>query len=445
MTELMARVVTAVVAAGILTGCAVRQPVTPNLTQDQVRTRTGQDVRPLDQKPDGSLPPGVDLTGGVTEEAAVAVALWNNGQLAADLAALGLARANLLEAGLLRNPSLQLLFPVGAKPFELALTYPLEQFWQRPRRVAAARAQWEQVAQGLVQNGLNTARDARQAHAALLQAGQRVRIARESSDLQSGIAKITQARLRAGDIGGAEAAVSQVDAAKAAEQLKTYEHDVAIAGERLRFVMGLPAGSRLQASPSTLPPSSLPAVDELREKAWADRPDLRAIEMSINAAAQRAKWEKSRLYALGAILSSKESSANGILTGPGVTADIPVFRTTAGAVARADAEVEQAARQYIAQRQRVDLEVSQSRETLVQAQESLAEWRGRVLPPLAVAVDAAKRSYEAGDVSYLFVLETTRQMADARLREADLEAMVRHARAELDRSVGTRLMQGSKP
>jgi len=41
-------------------------------------------------------------------------------------------------------------------------------------------------------------------------------------------------------------------------------------------------------------------------------------------------------------------------------------------------------------------------------------------------------------VSYLFVLENTRGLLDAQLRVSDLEAAVRRAQAQLERSVGTR-------
>jgi cobalt-zinc-cadmium efflux system outer membrane protein len=350
-----------------------------------------------------------------------------------------LAQADLLDAGLLRNPNIQLLLPTTTKPFELFGQFAVEQFWQRPRRISAAKKQWDQVAQALLQNGLNTVRDTRQAHAALLQAQVRSRIAAESADLRQQIAKITQARLRAGDVSALDARASEADAADAIEQLHRLEHDVEIARQRLRFVAGLSPGPALRAMASPLNQSAPPPEDALREQAWSSRPDLRALEIGIAAAAERGRWERSRLLTLGALLSSKRFLNNDILTGPGLSFDIPIFRSNAGGVARADAQVEQATRQYLAQRQRVDLEVSESRAALLQALDSLRDWRERVLPPAAAAVEGSKSALEAGDASNLFVLEMTRQYVDAQLREADQEAAVRRSWAELERSVGTRI------
>ena len=163
------------------------------------------------------------------------------------------------------------------------------------------------------------------------------------------------------------------------------------------------------------------------------------------AAGARAKWERSRLVALGLLLSSKEVGTSGVRTGPGVAVDVPIFQSNQGGVARADAEVEQAALQYLALRQRIDLEVSEARASLVQALDSLAAWHDRIVPAAKDLAERAKRSYEAGDVSYLTVLEQARQSVDAVLRDVDLQAAARTAAADLDRSVGARAARGQQP
>lgn len=424
-----------------LCGCAVREPKLAPVLPSEIQRRTGNAIRPPEDRVKGDLPPGVDLADGLSEDEAVAVALWNNAALNADLSALGIARADLIDAGLLRNPSFQLLLPAGRKPFELFGQFALEQIWQRPRRVAAAQKQWDQTAQGLVQNGLNTARDARQFHAAAIQSEERVRIARQSAELRERISSITQSRLQAGDISRLEARAAESDAATAIEQLHRFEQDIEIARIRLRVAMGLPPGTPIRPVTTALANQPPAAEENLREEAWASRPDLRALEIGIAAAAARSRWERSRLYTLGALLSSKKFLNNDTLTGPGVSFDLPIFHSNAGVVARADAQVEQATRLYLAQRQRVDLEVSESRTTLIQALNSWRDWRERVLPPATAAVEESRRAFEKGDASQLFVFETTRLLVDAQLRLVDQEATVRRSWAELDRSVGRKVSQ----
>lgn len=116
-------------------GCATHlPPETPsNLAQ-----RTGVPERPPDAE-GTAIPPGVVVDDGLTQEEAVAIALWNNPDFQLQLADLGFARADLLEAGLLQNPVLSLLFPLGPKQLEFTLKWPIEVLWERPRRVASAR------------------------------------------------------------------------------------------------------------------------------------------------------------------------------------------------------------------------------------------------------------------------------------------------------------------
>jgi cobalt-zinc-cadmium efflux system outer membrane protein len=77
---------------------------------------------------------------------------------------------------------------------------------------------------------------------------------------------------------------------------------------------------------------------------------------------------------------------------------------------------------------------------LTQARESSDLWRARLLPPLEDDIRSASRAYKAGDASYLFVLETTRRLTDARLREIELQAASARAFIALERSVGRRLI-----
>jgi cobalt-zinc-cadmium efflux system outer membrane protein len=58
---------------------------------------------------------------------------------------------------------------------------------------------------------------------------------------------------------------------------------------------------------------------------------------------------------------------------------------------------------------------------------------------LAASVRDAENAYAAGNVTYLYVLESQRRQLDARLKSAQAAADLRRARAELERSVGHRL------
>jgi cobalt-zinc-cadmium efflux system outer membrane protein len=427
------------VGMAVMWGCASRRVATNTGTAEGILSRTGKSVQPRTAETKSSLPPNLSADQPLSSDDAVGIAIWNNPQLRADLATLGLAETDLIDAGLLRNPRLDMLVPVGAKPFELLFNLPIEAFWQRPRRVAAAQQALDQLAQSLIQNGLNAARDARLAHADLVQANARLEVGRQSAELRQRVVQLTEARLRAGDISELETITSRTESGFAREQLARFEHDVQLGLERLRVALGLAAErTALRVTVSTAMMEPPPALDALLEKAMSSRPDLRAAELAIATATKRGKWERSRLLLLSAQLSSKEVGDHGILSGPGVSVDLPVFHRNQGLIARADAEVEVASRQYLALKQRVAFEVAEAREQLVQAQEALRKLREEVLPPLQRATALAEDQYKNGDVAYLFVLEQSRGLVDAQLRIVDSEAAIRRAQAQLERSVGSR-------
>ena len=93
----------------------------------------------------------------MSRDEAVAIALWNNAAFQVSVSQLGFARADLVDAGMIANPVLSLLFPVGPKQLEATLRWPVEVLWERPRRVAAAQLSLDAAAEGLVQSGLDLA------------------------------------------------------------------------------------------------------------------------------------------------------------------------------------------------------------------------------------------------------------------------------------------------
>ncbi len=408
-----------------------------------IEQRTGHGLNPQgkpDPKAAPSLPPGVSLAGPISEDDAAAVALWNNTALQAELAQIGLARADLLEAGLLRNPNLSLLLPVGAKPFELLLGLPVDALWQRPRRVAAARANFDAVAEALAENGLNLARDARIAHIDLALAVERLAVAKEREQLLAKIGELTEKRRKAGDASGLEVTLAQTEARAAADQAARFSRAVETTRERLRSVLGLRNDATpLAAAAAGTTPGAAPEWKELVEAALSSRPELRAAELRVDAAARHARLEHSQILALTVQLSSKEIGERGTLSGPGLGVELPLFHRRQGAISRAEAEVERAAWQYLALRDSIEHQVRRARLALVEASERLERIRAELLPAARQTIRLAEKAYAAGEISYLAVLESSRRIMEFRREEQEAAADLRRSAAELDRSVGRKL------
>lgn len=266
------------VTLGLLSGCAARRGLDDGtLTADGIHRRTGYSLHLEGTAAETMLPSGVSLDRPLSADDTAAIALLNNAQLRADLATLGIARGDLIDAGLLRSPRLDVLFPVGIKPLELLFDFPVEALWERPRRVAAAQQAYDQLAHSLIQNGLDTIRNVRLAHYDLLQAQRRLATAKEAADLRQRIFTLMNVRLQVGDVSELETIAARSEAGTTQEQLVRMEHDVDLASQRLCLAMGLSIGHEvLQVVEDTSVPPIPDPVDALIEIAIAARPDLRA-------------------------------------------------------------------------------------------------------------------------------------------------------------------------
>lgn len=399
---------------------------------------------PGDASQEPSLPPGVANLAALGEGDAIAVALWNNAAFGVELAQLGASRADLAQAGALPNPVLSFLLPIGPRQLEASLLFPLAALVERPFRVKAAKLDVERTARGLVQRGLDLARDVRLAWIEADAAKARVVVREDLAKTWVNVAKIAAARRDAGDTPPFESITAEADAQDAADQLERAKTDLAASKERLRLVLGLSEsslGANLGTNGATI--DEREPIDEgaLLSLALAARPDVRAAEISVEAAGERIGWEKSRVFAMLGRFDVKPIGSQGgppLLPLPGAQLEIPIFNWNPGGLGRAEAELVAATLRYRQLRQTIATDVRIARLELAQALASLHRFRELVLPLLEKAQAIALSSFENGAEPYLVVLEATRRLRDARLRKIDLDAAVRRAWANLERHVGRR-------
>ena len=436
----MNKVISVIMLTLFLVGCAANSPFNRSYVSKSMEERTDFGISGISKPGEFSLPANTSLSDGLTQDEAVAIALWNNAQFLADLAALGFARADLLEASLLPNPVFSIFFPVGPKKLETKLNYPFEILWQHPRRVAAAKLDVEQISENLINNGLGLVRDVHYAFTDLQFAQEKADLAEKDAKLRSQIADITEARLRAGDISELEASVARIDARRAEDAVIQFSYEITLSQYRLCNLIGLGQNNpKIKIIPNSDSMKPQAALDELLTTAFASRPDLRAAELMIEAAGKRAGWEQTRIVNLIGIIDGKDKGEENITVGPGAQIDIPIFNQSNGKAARAQAELEQTALKYAAARHRIILEVQEAYNQNTTVQKEFEIWNSQIVPSLLEAVDQSQKAYATGDKSYLFVLETMRQLNEALMRQADLKANLQKAAAQLNYSVGRKI------
>jgi len=428
-------------------GCSPRNPYNRTYVADRVRQQQQFELNQQKKPGQFDLPPNINLNDGVTEDEAVTVALWNNAQYQADLVGLAFAQADLTDAGIIQNPLVRYLSPNGGIVAQGYIYFYLDAIWQRPNRVAAAKRDAHRVAENTIQRTFTLIRDVQTAYADLSLARKRAFILQKNAQIRFQISALAQSRLRNGDISELEATTARVDSVSAADNFLRASLDTIVMRARFNTLLGLRADTLVPLQPTGT--RLWQAVDkkQLQELAYSFQPELVGATAAIEAAGKRMGWERSRILTLTGVLNGQNfagtSSADQAFPGTfdlGVQTEIPIFNRNQGRIARAKAEMQQAALNYVAIRQRIDLDLTESFARYEMAWRSYQLWNTNVLPPLEQAVRLSGNSYQTGDVSYLPVLEATRQMLDAQVRQAEVEAELRKAVSQLNFRIGKKVI-----
>jgi len=405
-----------------------------------IERRTGHGIEPASHAIDDAGSSGVTMADGISEDEAVALALWNNAAFQESLADLGVTYADLVQAGLLTNPTFSILFPLGPKQLEFTALFPIEALWLRPRRIAMAETESERLAERLVQNGLDLTRDVRVAYAEVIRSGKRAAFTEQATLLHAHIAELAEARQRAGDASALEISAARIDAQRAKEDAVRQAAELMLAKERLQSLLGRTVSEghwEFNEEPALAQNEF--DVQLLIHEAYSARPDLRAAELAIDSACQRAGLARLEFIKLAGLADANGAGDKGFEAGPGLQVELPIFHRNEAGIARAEAEIERAVLRLKTVQHRISLEVMEAHTQFVQAREQHEIWQSQILPPSEEAVRQAERAFEGGESPLLLVLETTRRLLEARARSIDAEANLRRAWAELERSVGRRL------
>jgi outer membrane protein, heavy metal efflux system len=431
----------------LATGCfSPPRAADRNTVSSQLLPRTGHTVGSANVPGAFVLPPGANLADGLTEDEAISIALWNNAAFQELLADLGIARGDLIQAGLLPNPEVLYFVQMPDKPFKYAFEIPIEAIWLRPIRVQSTLQESNRVADRMAQAGLDLIRDVRQAYADVLLAKERVRVAGEAVKLRGRIAELAEKRFKSGDISEQEEATARIDSLQAQQDATRIAFEIGIAEERLRNLLAIGNWREaLQLEASPLPPKIELNADELCVQALQSRPDALAAAQAVNAAQARLDFAKLGWVRFLGILDATSGRKTGHEFGPAIRLTLPIFNWNQGAIVRAEAELERAQRNQHTVANQIILDVQRSLMQYRQAAAEIEVLLRKVRPEVEAAIRRAQGAYQEGNVTIFIVLETTRQLLDNYLREAVLVADLRRTWAELERSVGQRIAVGKSP
>lgn len=432
-------------AAYLVISCAPKNHVTRSYVSDELKNRSGFDLTRTKQPGQLELPPNIMVSDGISEDEAIGIALWNNAQFQADLASISIAHADVIDAGIVSNPLLRYLSPNAGIMASGYINFAFDFLWLRPKRIAAATTEAERIGANMVQRGFALIRDVQLSFTDMQFALDKAVILAENARIRAEMSRLSNVRLRYGEISELEALTFRADSASAVDQsIKAYL-DTILQRNRLYTLLGFAPDTTLsfQLIKDTLLSQKV-SRSEYLELAGAYQPELQAARLAIESAGKRLGWERSRILAFTGVLNYQHIDGGGNnkwlpnAFNPGFQIEIPILNRNQGKIARARAEMEQASFQYVALRQRIALDVTEAYNRYEETYKSYETWNNGVIPALEEAVRLVQLTYERGDISYLPVLEALRQLVNGKLRKAEIEAELRRSISQLNYTIGNK-------
>lgn len=440
----------------LLLACASVQPTEARRdVGDLLERRAGlADVVPLEQDEPtrARVRARVDelLASPLTLDRALQVAMLNNRELRAVLEDLGVAQAELVQAGLLRNPVLSGDLVVSSRGNGLggglALSQSLLSVFLIPaqRRVARARLAHAVVTVG--QAALVLARDVRVAYVRAQTEAQAADLHRIRVQAAEAAHELAEQQFTAGNIPPLDRELFAAALDHARVDLADAQLAATAAREELTRLLGLwgEATTYTFAAPlaDVLPVDG--DLGRLEEQGIRDRLDLSAARVEVDAIGQALALRRRGTIPdieVGATARNEVGDDVGHewVIGPSLAISLPIFDPGHADIARIQALLRHSQHrlQDLAIRARSQIRVH--RAALVAARRKVEHYRRAVLPRAATITELTLQQYNAMQVGTYQLLETRADQLDAD-REY-LEALRDYwtARSDLELAVGGRL------
>ena len=376
----------------------------------------------------------------LTVNAAVQIALLNNHELQATYEEIGLAQADLIEAGLLKNPlfDFQRRWPGQALEADILGEFIDLLFLPIRKRVAAAQLEAAKL----------------RVAAEILKTIAEVRVAfyenqgnQQLSDLAGSVAQATAASAEAAlqlhqagntrslDLANEEAlnVQAKIDFAKA--QSAGIE-----SREKLTRMLGLwGKDTEWQIVPRLPdPPKGEIRASGLESRAIGQRFDLAALKKEALSEARRLSVARFDVIAQGFELGGHfERETDGTAsTGPSIIVPLPFFNFGQGAKARSEANVRQLQQRYLALAVQIRSEVRSARDRMLLARQRVDYVQSTAMPLRRRVVEESQLQYNAMQVSLFDLLRAKQDEVNAGREYVEALRDYWVARAELEKAVG---------
>lgn len=395
-------------AAGLASGCASTSPKAAlDDASALVAARTGSSITWHGDDDDivqASRRQAEDLLAhDLTLAGAVRVTLLENRSLQSSYEELGLAQADLVQAGLLKNPTFDATydFPLDGShsAFALGFVTDLVQLMTLGSRKAIAERALAATKYRVTSEVVRHVYDTKVAYYTFQAAQETLAMQRVVHEAALAAVLLARRQHESGATSDLDLANEEALFAQVTTDVRRAEAEVAGAREHLTRVMGVygPMAAWRIAAPLGPPPDAEPSLAHVESRAVAARLDLAAAHADVEvvsyalALAKNARWT-------GAVDAGVDfhREAEGVrLLGPSVSVSLPLFDQGQATIARVEAELRRAKHREAALAIDVRSEVRELVARLAIARSVVDDYRRNLVPTRERVVALSQEQYDA--------------------------------------------------
>jgi cobalt-zinc-cadmium efflux system outer membrane protein len=381
---------------------------------------------------------------------ALRLALLNNRELQGTLEDLGVAQADLVQAGLLENPVVagDLVFSTAGYGLGggMSLSQSLLSAFLIPAKRRLAKRQLAHAVVTVGHAALELVHDVKVAYVTVQAAEAALELQRTLTQAAEVADELAARQLEAGNVSALDRELFAASLDEARVQLADAQIAVTTAREDLTRLLGLwgeDARWKLEAPlPAETPPPA--ALEELETEGVRNRLDLSAARFAVESLQQAVKLRRRGLVpqveaGLEARNEVGTDAGHEWVLGPSLAIELPIFDPGHADLARLDAYLRQAQHRLQAAAVEARSEIRVHREELVAAHRKVDYYRRTVLPRAQDIQDLTLRHYNAMLVGTYQLLET--RADQIAVERAHVEAVRDYwiARADLELATGGNL------
>ncbi len=434
-----------VLGAGALAACAHVDP-NPAFAElaNTVNLRTGKRVQwNRGSAEDAQAQAAITslLSRPLTANSAVQIALLNNHNLQATYEELGIAQADLVEAGLLRNPIITFERRFPGQALEVDLLKEFIDILLLPLRKRIAAAQFEVAKLRVGHEILNTAAEVRAAFYEHQGDQQLVGLRKTVAEATERSAETALRMQQAGNLKNLDLATEQASHAQAKIELAKAQSEAVQSREKLNKLIGAfgtQTNWTVARRLSELPGSEV-STAQLESRAIQQRLDLAAARQQFIAEARARGIARAEAILQGAEFGGHyeheiEGSVHSI--GPSVNVPIPIFNQGQPAAARAGAKMRQAEQRYLALAADIRSDVRAARDKMLLSRRQVEYFKSTALPTRTRVTEESQLEYNAMQIGPFQLLQAKQE--EVKTGADSVEALRDYwvARAELEKAVG---------